>query len=72
MSWEFKQLPMGTVTISITFHYAYTVKQSRPKEERNRVVYEVPRASCDHVYIGETSRSLRESKNTDTQYGQGI
>ena len=28
------------------------VKQSRPKEERNGVVYEVLYASCDHVYIG--------------------
>ena len=36
------------------------VKQSRPKEERNGVVYEVLCASCDHVYIGETSRSLKE------------
>ena len=36
------------------------VKQSRPKEERNGVVYEVPCASCDHVYIGETGRGLKE------------
>ena len=36
------------------------VKQSRPKVERNGVVYEVSCASCDHVYIGETSRSLKE------------
>ena len=36
------------------------VKQQRPKEKRNGVVYEIPCANCDSVYIGETSRSLSE------------
>ena len=35
------------------------VKQSRPKEERNEVVYEVPCASCDHVYLVRLQCSTR-------------
>ena len=37
-----------------------SVKQPRPMEERNGVVYEVPCADCDRIYIGETSRSLKD------------
>ena len=38
------------------------IKQFRPKEERNVVIHEVPCANCDHVYSGETSRSVKEHR----------
>lgn len=42
------------------------VKQPRPKEQKNRVVYELPCASCNHVYIGKVDRVLVERiKETD-------
>ena len=34
------------------------VKSTRPDEQKKGVIYEVPCADCDCVYVGETGRSL--------------
>ena len=36
------------------------VKQPTPELDKKGVVYEVPCGECDHVYIGETGRTLRK------------
>ena len=36
------------------------VKNKRPEELRRGVIYEVPCARCNQVYIGETGRNLSE------------
>ena len=36
------------------------VKNRVPEEKRTGVVYEVPCRDCDHVYIGETGRTLKK------------
>ena len=34
------------------------VKSTRPEDKKKGVIYEVPCAECDCVYVGETGRSL--------------
>ena len=36
------------------------VKQPTPKLDKKGVVYETPCGKCNHVYIGETGRTLRK------------
>ena len=36
------------------------VKQPTPELDKKEVVYEVPCGECNHVYIGETGRTLRK------------
>ena len=36
------------------------VKQPTPKIDKKGVVYEVTCGDCNHVYIGETGRTLRK------------
>ena len=36
------------------------MKNRVPEEKRTGVVYEVPCHDCDHVYIGETGRTLKK------------
>ena len=36
------------------------VKQLTPELDKKGVVYEVPCGECNHVYIGETGRTLRK------------
>ena len=36
------------------------VKQPTPELDKKGVVYEVPCGECNHVYIGETGRTLRK------------
>ena len=36
------------------------VKNKVPEEKRTGVVYEVPCRDCDHVYVGETDRTLKK------------
>ena len=56
------------------------VKSARPQNLKKGVVYEVPCADCDYVYVGETGRSLEMRlkehkytvKNNDTNNGVTI
>ena len=36
------------------------VKNKIPEEKNTGVVYEVPYQDCDHVYVGEMSRTLKK------------
>ena len=56
------------------------VKSTRPGNRKKGVVYEVPCADCDCVYVGETGRSLEMRlkehkyavKNNDTNNGIAV
>ena len=39
---------------------AVNVKNRVPEEKKTGVVYEVPCHDCDHVYVGETRRTLKK------------
>ena len=56
------------------------VKEPMPELKRKGVVYEVPCNDCDHVYIGETGRTLEKRlkehrsavKKNDRKNGIGV